>query len=175
MPAASKMRSARSISCTWYCMVSRSSNSSVRCGPMCRVRARLWAMSFSRKAGRSRAYCSRLMRSLGSSFCMAAVCISVFTILYRSVFEQVFTQFVVEALVLAAYPLQHHGRVFDLLVPVMGEDGFQFLVLASGDPLVVPVHRLQFLHQRHHRAVEIAHLVRHLLDGLVVTLARHGT
>src|SRR5215469_2572410 len=118
MPAASKMRSARSISCTWYCMVRRSSNSRVRCGPMCRVRARLWAMSFSRNAGRSRAYCSRPMRSLGESLCMAAFCMSVFAIFDGSVLEQVLAQLVVEALVLAAYPFEHHGGVLDLLVAV---------------------------------------------------------
>jgi hypothetical protein len=33
MPSASKMRSMRSISCTWYCTVSRSSNSQVAFGP----------------------------------------------------------------------------------------------------------------------------------------------
>src|SRR5580698_10809552 len=174
MPPASKMRSARSISCTWYCMVSRSSNRSVRCGPMCRVRARLWAMTSSRKAGRFWAYSSRPMRSLRSSLCMAAVCISVFTVLDGSIFEKVFAQFVVEALVLAAYPLQHHGRVLDLLVAVMGEDARQFLVLAGGDPLVVPVHRFQFFHQRHHGAVEVPHFVCHLLDRLVIPLAGHA-
>src|SRR5215469_379838 len=174
MPAASKMRSARSISCTWYCMVRRSSNSSVRCGPMCRVRARLWAMISWRNAARLPAYSSRLMRSLRSSLCMAAVCISILAVLDRSIFEKIFTEFVVEALVLAAYPLEHHGGVLDLLVPVMSEDLGQLLVLAGGHPLVVPVHGLQFLHERDHGAVEIAHLVVQFLDGLVITLAGHG-
>src|SRR5579859_7988437 len=80
----------------------------------------------------------------------------------------------IEALVLAAYPFQHHGGVLHLLVPVVGEDAGQFLVLAGGDALVVPVHRLQLFHQRHHSAVEVAYLVAQLLDGLVVTLAGHA-
>ena len=37
MPSGSKMRSARSISCTWYCTVRRSSNSQVTFGPTCEL------------------------------------------------------------------------------------------------------------------------------------------
>src|SRR5688572_14675568 len=67
MPAASKMRSMRSISCTWYWIVRRSSNTQVMFGPIAIVRRRLWAMTRLRKASRSRAYCSRDIRSAGES------------------------------------------------------------------------------------------------------------
>jgi hypothetical protein len=54
MPSASKIRSVRSISCTWYCTVSRSSNSHMVFGPMASCRLRLCAMTRARKSARSR-------------------------------------------------------------------------------------------------------------------------
>src|SRR5690606_25212631 len=67
MPAASKMRSTRSISWTWYCTVSRSSKHQVAFGPTAIVRCFLCASTRSRNSLRAVEYCSRLMRSLRAS------------------------------------------------------------------------------------------------------------
>src|SRR5215831_15016904 len=67
MPSGSKMRSARSISCTWYCTVSRSSKAQVAFGPTASCRSALCCSTRARNDGRSRAYCSRGMRSAAQS------------------------------------------------------------------------------------------------------------
>src|SRR5215813_13930290 len=67
MPSGSKMRSARSISCTWYCTVSRSSKAQVAFGPTASCRSALCCSTRARNAGRSRAYCSSGMRSAAES------------------------------------------------------------------------------------------------------------
>src|SRR5215469_9410244 len=67
MPCGSKIRSARSISCTWYCTVRRSSKAQVACGPTAIWRSPLWRSTRARKALRSRAYCSSGMRSVAES------------------------------------------------------------------------------------------------------------
>src|SRR6185312_4372580 len=102
-------------------MVSRSSNNKVRFGPICRVRARLWAMICWRISLRFCEYSSRLIRSLRSSLWLL-ICISILFVLDRAFGEQVFLQLRIEARVLAADPFQGHGGVFDLLIPVVGED-----------------------------------------------------
>src|SRR6266480_332523 len=71
MPCGSKMRSVRSISCTWYCTVSRSSKHQVVLGPTVSCRAPLWRSTRARNAGRSRAYCSSGMRSAAASLSMS--------------------------------------------------------------------------------------------------------
>src|SRR5688500_13972458 len=58
------MRSTRSISCTWYCMVSWSSNDQVAFDPMATLRLRLCSITLARKSLRAVEYCSRLIRSL---------------------------------------------------------------------------------------------------------------
>src|SRR5574340_317986 len=70
MPCGSKMRSRRSISCTWYCMVSRSSKYSAACSPMGRRRCFLCSMTRVRKISRVRAYCSSPYKSSAVSFFM---------------------------------------------------------------------------------------------------------
>src|SRR5690606_29442577 len=60
MPAASNMRSMRSISCTWYCIVSRSSKYNVAFVPSGSRRSRLCAITSARKSFRTSAYFSRL-------------------------------------------------------------------------------------------------------------------
>src|ERR1700730_418150 len=70
MPCASKIRSVRSISCTWYCTVSRSSNNQVTFGPTATCRSLLCCITRARKAGRSRAYCSSARRSVRASLSM---------------------------------------------------------------------------------------------------------
>src|SRR5579862_3778150 len=72
MPCGSKMRSTRSISCTWYCTVRRSSKSQLAFGPTASCRVRLCASTRARKASRSRAYCSSVMRSAALS-CRASI------------------------------------------------------------------------------------------------------
>ena len=52
--------------------------------------------------------------------------------------KEIIFQFLIENRVLPANPFQHHRRVFFFFVPVVGENGFQILVLAGVDPLVVP-------------------------------------
>src|SRR5688572_17608076 len=58
------MRSTRSISCTWYCIVSWSSNVQVAFGPSATLRLRLCSSTLARKSLRAVEYCSRLIRSL---------------------------------------------------------------------------------------------------------------
>src|SRR6185436_17326931 len=57
------MRSTRSISWTWYCIVSRSSNVQVAFGPSARLRLRLCSITLARNSLRAVEYCSRLIRS----------------------------------------------------------------------------------------------------------------
>ena len=88
--------------------------------------------------------------------------------------EQVVLQLLRQHGVVAADPFEDHGRVLLLLVAVVREDRLQLRVLAGIGALVVPVDRLEFLHQRDDRAVHVAGLVRQFLDGFVVADARHG-
>src|SRR5882762_4631157 len=74
MACGSKIRSMRSISCTWYCTVSRSSKHQVAFGPTASWRSPLCRITRVRNAGRSRAYCSSGMRSLAASLSMSASC-----------------------------------------------------------------------------------------------------
>src|SRR5260370_483243 len=67
MACASKIRSMRRISCTWYCTVSGSSTPQVAFGPTASCRSPLWRSTRARNAGRSRAYCSKDMRSVAAS------------------------------------------------------------------------------------------------------------
>ena len=60
IPSASKIFSIRSISWIWYCIVRRSSKYSAAFVPRLRRRFFLCSSTFSRKAGRASAYCSRL-------------------------------------------------------------------------------------------------------------------
>ncbi len=69
--------------------------------------------------------------------------------------EQVGAQVLVELGVVAAEPLQRHRRVLLLLVAVVGEDGGELGVVGGVDALVVPVDRLQLLHDRHDRPMVV--------------------
>ena len=73
--------------------------------------------------------------------------------------EEIILQFLVEHRVLAADPFQHHGRVFLLLIAIVRQDVAQIRVLAGIHPLVVPIHRLQFLHQGDDGAVHVLGLI----------------
>jgi hypothetical protein len=63
-----------------------------------------------------------------------------------------------------------------LLVAVVGEDGAQLVVARRIDPLVVPVHRFQLLHQRDDGAMPVDGGRRQLGFILVQRIARlsHG-
>ena len=67
-PSASKMRSMRSISCTWYCTVRRSSKISVRCAPRWTVRVFLCAMHARAERGCARARSLRVSESAAGEF-----------------------------------------------------------------------------------------------------------
>src|ERR1700733_14851940 len=73
MACGSKMRSTRSISCTWYCTVRRSSKHQVAFGPTASCRSTLCCSTRVRNAGRSRAYCSSVSRSAGVRLFVAAM------------------------------------------------------------------------------------------------------
>src|SRR5262245_31211324 len=62
MPCASKMRSTRSISCTWYWIVTWSSKHQVAFGPTWTMRSRLCSSTLLRNSLRPAEYCSRLIR-----------------------------------------------------------------------------------------------------------------
>src|SRR5262249_1695563 len=74
----------------------------------------------------------------------------------RALGEEVLAEDRVEPRVLAPNPLQDHGRVLLLLVPVVGQDAPQLDVLGSVDPLLVPVDRLQLLHEAHEGPMHVA-------------------
>ena len=87
--------------------------------------------------------------------------------------EEVVLQLLIETRVAAPDPLEHHRGMFFFLVAVVREDRGEFLVPANVDALVVPVHGLQFFHQRNDRAVHVARLFAQFFYGLVVTLVSH--
>ena len=71
--AALVMRQMSGTSCTWYCIVRRSSKYNAALLPSSRRRSRLCASTLSRNAGRSSAYCSRLSSSPRESFCISGL------------------------------------------------------------------------------------------------------
>lgn len=74
--------------------------------------------------------------------------------------KKIFLQFLGKGAVLPADPFEQHGRVFFFLDPVMAEDFAQGLVRTGIDPLVVPVHCLQFLDERYDCPVHVSGGVR---------------
>src|SRR4029450_6982491 len=76
----------------------------------------------------------------------------------RALGEQVLAQLLVEVRVAAAQPFERHGRVLLLVVTVVLEHGAGGVVTAGDRPLVVPVDRLQFLHDRDDRPMAIDRL-----------------
>src|SRR5690606_21724446 len=91
----------------------------------------------------------------------------------RSLGEEVVLQLLGEGGIAAADPFEHHRRVLLLLVAVVDEDRAELRVFAGVGPLVVPVVRLQLLHERDDRPVHVPRLVRMLVGRLVVSDARH--
>src|SRR5262249_24385630 len=85
----------------------------------------------------------------------------------RACAEQVLAQLSVEGGVVAAQPLERYRRVLFLVVPVVLEDRPQLVVVAGGGALVVPVDRLELLHDRDGRSMAIDRLRPQLLRRLV--------
>ncbi len=80
----------------------------------------------------------------------------------------------VEDRIVAAQPLQGHGGVLLLLVPVVGEHGGQVGVVGGLHPLVVPVDGLQLLLDGHDGTMPVDGLGRQSVLGLVQPCAlRH--
>jgi len=61
----------------------------------------------------------------------------------------------IEAVVVAPQPREHHGGVLDLLAHVVQQHSAQVLVAAGVGALAVPVHRLQLLLQGDQGAVHV--------------------
>jgi hypothetical protein len=66
----------------------------------------------------------------------------------RALREEVLAQEAIELRVATAQPLQRHGGVLLLLVAVVGQDRPELRIVAGVDALVVPVDRLELLHER---------------------------
>jgi hypothetical protein len=79
----------------------------------------------------------------------------------------------VELGVMAAQPFEHHGGVLLFLVAVVRQDFLEFRVGGGVDALVVPIHRLQFLHQRGHGAVPVDGFRAQLAGAFVQGFASH--
>ncbi len=109
----------------------------------------------------------------GSSPCSASVLGGVLDGEDVAVGEQVGTQVAVEHRVVAAEPLERHRRVLLLLVPVVAEHLGQLGIGGGRSPLVVPVDRLELLHDRHDgpMAIDDRRRADRAREGLAV--ARH--
>ena len=79
--------------------------------------------------------------------------------------EQVGPQVGVEDRIVPAQPLEGHRGVLLLLVAIVREHCCQALVAGGGDPLVVPVDRLELLLDRRDRPVPVDRAGRQLVTG----------
>ena len=75
--------------------------------------------------------------------------------------------------IVAAQPLQRHRGVFLLLVAIVLENGAQFGIAGGLGALVVPVDRLQFLHQRDDGAMLVDDRRAELVGVFMQDFARH--
>ena len=73
----------------------------------------------------------------------------------RAIREKTLLEFFVEGWILPTNPFENHRRVLLFFIPVMSKDFSKFGILTSIDPLVLPVHCFQFLHQRGNGTVHI--------------------
>src|SRR5262249_43135237 len=92
----------------------------------------------------------------------------------RALGEQVAAQLTVQRRVVAPQPLERHRRVLLLVVAVVLEDRPELVVGGCDRPLVVPVDRLELLHDRDGRAVTVDRLGPKRLRRLVQGCAGRG-
>jgi hypothetical protein len=76
----------------------------------------------------------------------------------RSGAEQIVLEVRIEGRVVPSQPFEDHRGVLFFLVPVVDQDGSEFLVVGCLGALIVPVDRLQLLHQRSDRPVAVYRL-----------------
>src|SRR4029450_1690639 len=105
---------------------------------------------------------------------IAAVVTDVFLRRDGAVGEQVLAELLVQSGVVAPQPFEGHRRVLLLIVPVVLENRPELVVVAGGGARVVPVARLQPLHDRAGRPVPVDPLGPQLLRGLVQGCAGPG-
>ena len=75
----------------------------------------------------------------------------------------------------AAQPFEDHRCVFLLFVAIVFEDGAQVGMFGGPGPLIVPVHGLEFFHQRHDGPVLVDDLRPELVGVFVQRFARHAS
>src|SRR5262249_15392700 len=81
--------------------------------------------------------------------------------------EEIVSQLSFPSRVVSADPLEDHGGMLLLLVPVMTQDGAKLVVLGGIHPLLVPVHRFQLFHEAHDRSMHVAGGWFQVVFGLV--------
>jgi hypothetical protein len=89
--------------------------------------------------------------------------------------EEIGAQLLLEVAAVAAQPFKDHRGVLDLLAHVVEEDRLQRRILAVVGALLVPVRRLELLHERDDRLVARDRLRGEPLPGRVQVLAGHET